>query len=129
MKRTKYEIDLLAEIILDKVKEARLKKLNSGKRAIVEYATRKGYLKKYRLMEAIDTEIASLNKQREKIRHKLEADLGRNTVFTETLFFKSIGRKLFGFEEIKVEDIQKEILLSSDQGADILVKNLVKQFA
>lgn len=128
MKRSKYEIDTLAEIIFDQIMKARDEKMNSNKKAIYQYGVKKGYFKKKAAIHELGSEIITLQNKRTKLLDSLEKDLGIRNANSDNIFLTSIGRKFLNYKTITVEAIAKEVLLSSDEGADILVKNIVKQF-
>jgi hypothetical protein len=123
MARTKMEVDALVSVITKKIKEERSKVANSKD-------TKNKVLKLYK-QKGIDKLLADRKKledQLEKINTRLRAVSGEHWNTAKQTVLDGLTKKVLKFKSVDVSDIHNAIVLAGDEGADIMIRNIVKQF-
>jgi hypothetical protein len=117
------EVDALVSVIVKKIKEERSKVANSKE-------TNNKALKLYK-QKGIDKLLADRKKltdQLEKVNNKLRAVSSEHWNTSKQTVLDALKKKVLKFKSIEVSDIHNAIVLAGDEGADIMIRNIVKQF-
>ena len=118
MGRTKMEVDALTSKIVDILHE----------RHTIEIEKNKDKAKKI-----IKDRIIPLLKQRSDLKKKINSELkklGLSTDYdhSEDNLVRLLSLKMSGTKPVHYHEVEREVILSGDQGADILVKKITEMF-
>lgn len=132
MARTKYEIDALTDVIYTRVVELRDKKLNSAafKRQVKEYVEDKGYFDSLKLIESNRKEQMKLFDRSQKIIKLISKQLRTQPIAVRTKedVLLAAAQLLSGYTPVTKEQIANMIILNSDAGSEIVIKNIIKEY-
>lgn len=119
-RRTKMEVDALTALTVEAIKEGRRKKLEQTKKEV---------------SEKFDKEILPLLEEYKTLRDKMntiEIKVKKKTrIFSYgnvNLLRKEFAEMHCKFKDVTASDIKNRIIVSGDLGAEIIIKNLVKEY-
>lgn len=127
-RRTLFEITAIVDTIVNKIHEERDKKTRSSKKEITEKFNKKvGPLLTER--DKINTQIKALKARRELLEVQLRKEACHTEWGTDRVdLFKSFEKKVLSFKPINVNDIKNAVIMAGDEGADVIVKKVLKEY-
>jgi hypothetical protein len=130
-KRTKFEVDILAKVILTNILSARAAKLNSRamKIEVEKYAKKHKIDASLKRVEILQKERDLINKELDSIGAKMKRQSDSEyTYLSKERVYEAIAKKLAKYKPITITDVKEQIITSLDDGADILKQNITKLF-